>query len=149
MEGLAAVRQALATLLQKGADTAARRQADLWLQAWRASPGSWRTCLALVHNQAQLPEQDRYFFACSLRFACQKFNGDILEQSSVKQVVDQAASALVALFDRGTGGAVAGQLSAAIAAIAVRAPLWDPNRVVTDLAVVFQEHQQNMMLTAG
>jgi hypothetical protein len=52
--------------------SASRQQADGWLQAFRASPHSWRLCLELL-SASGLRDYEQYFSANTLKYCCQKY----------------------------------------------------------------------------
>lgn len=144
MEEAVSVLNAVAILHSPSSDATSRRQADAYLSAWRSSPGAWRTSLLLLLQPGvQLADTDRYFFACCLRFACQRSSGDILDPSILGSIIDQTSLALLSSVYR-QSHAVSNQLAIALAALAVRSTNWDATRIVPDFASLFQRSTQNM-----
>lgn len=119
MDDATNVLQALRLLTNSATDSAGRRQADKWLQAWRLDSKSWRICLMLLDPFLPLGlDSDRFFFASALRFACYKDNA-IIDPAHIASVLDQLSLALLANVCYGAM-AVVNQLTSSLSALAVR-----------------------------
>ncbi|EFJ50211.1 hypothetical protein VOLCADRAFT_116933 [Volvox carteri f. nagariensis] len=126
---IALVRSALHALFSAH-DGATRKAADNWLQNFRNSTGSWQLCLALL-SRPGLAEYEYHFAAHSLRLSCCKVP-ELLDANVLPGLAGQLAALLLASVGGGTWP-VAGQLSSALAALAVRAVCWEPEALVPQL----------------
>lgn len=151
-EQVAHLRQAIQALYTSP-DSTVRRQADTWLQGFRTSQGSWRICLSLLTAQ-DLFAYEQYFAANTLKTACQKFQ-EILSPNVLQELVPNLITLLKGCVVS-QNWPVAAQLSAAIAAYAVRAPCWDPQLLPNDLLVLlsrdpfpYQLYDEGVVLAAS
>ncbi|KXZ45023.1 hypothetical protein GPECTOR_59g631 [Gonium pectorale] len=125
---LAVIRQALAALYSH--DGATRKAADHWLQSFRNSSGAWQLCLVLL-SRPGLAEYEYHFAAHVMRVAVGKVQ-EVLDPAVLPGLAAQLAALLLASAGSGAWP-VAGQLSSALAALAVRAGMWPEESLVPQL----------------
>ncbi len=137
-DGVERVLRAVSELHDANTDAPARKLADKFLQSWRAAPNSWRTALMLVAHP-DVSDDARFFFASSLRFACERSSGDVLDPALLGDLLAQIVLALLSSAHRGSSS-VSRQLASALAALAVRSGSWEPVRTIPDVATLIQRH---------
>ena len=129
-----AVLSVLAVLSNPVESDESKRHAAVWLKNWRTSPASWGSAIVLIDPQLPLGDNDRCFIASVLRECSRSMD---LHPSLILGFLEPVALSLLAALCRGAL-AVAHELAATCATLAIRCHAWDVRDLIADLAAAFQ-----------